>query len=139
MENQEEFGWVETRTCKICKKCKEITEFTKREIIQGKQIYRYRCRECTAELNKKRRIELLNYTDSYKKATPCQKCGFDDFRALQFHHINREDKSFTISEAVKNRISLNTISREIKKCLILCANCHQILHWNERNQAEMVE
>ena len=41
---------------------------------------------------------------------------------------------FNIADAVRNGLSLDTIKKEIKKCIVLCANCHAIRHFNMRNK-----
>ena len=41
---------------------------------------------------------------------------------------------FNVADAVRNGISLDTIKKEIKKCIVLCANCHAIRHYNMRNK-----
>jgi len=53
---------------------------------------------------------------------------------LQFHHQNSEDKVFNISRAANTGISLDRIKKEINKCIVLCANCHLIRHYNMRNK-----
>ena len=54
----------------------------------------------------------------------CALCGYKNyFGALDFHHINPKNKSFTLS--VKGLCySWNTVIGEAKKCLLLCKNCH---------------
>jgi hypothetical protein len=41
---------------------------------------------------------------------------------------------FNIADAVRNGISLDTIRKEINKCIVLCANCHAIRHYNMRKK-----
>jgi hypothetical protein len=41
---------------------------------------------------------------------------------------------FNVADAVRNGISLDTIKKEISKCIVLCANCHAIRHYNVRNK-----
>ena len=54
----------------------------------------------------------------------CFKCGYDrSTRALSFHHRDRETKEMDISQ-VLNRWSLERIMAEVKKCILLCMNCH---------------
>lgn len=42
---------------------------------------------------------------------------------LDFDHI--KDKSFGISRAIQQGRNLESIIKEIKKCEIVCANCHR--------------
>lgn len=58
----------------------------------------------------------------------CVRCGNDDFRILQFHHKNGEDKDFTIRN-IKNT-AYSFIEKEVKKCVLLCPNCHMEEHNN---------
>jgi hypothetical protein len=55
----------------------------------------------------------------------------DKILEKRFHHRDREEKSFTISNAVLRGTSIKTILIEIKKCDVLCENCHAKLHWRE--------
>jgi hypothetical protein len=43
---------------------------------------------------------------------------------------------FNISFATNRGFSLDRIKKEIDKCIVLCANCHAIRHYNmrEKNQ-----
>jgi hypothetical protein len=65
-----------------------------------------------------------------KKHSKCAICGDTRWYVLDFHHINGKD--FTISEKVREGCSLNTIKKEIEKCILVCANCHRELHYKER-------
>jgi len=69
------------------------------------------------------RIKFLEY----KKKLSCQKCGIDDYRLLEFHHINEKDHN--ISTMVNYGYSWKRIEEEISKCIPLCCNCHRLEHW----------
>ena len=59
----------------------------------------------------------------------CIKCGYSDcVGALQFHHINPDEK--TIGRRTLIQLSMDKALEEIKKCILLCANCHAELHYN---------
>lgn len=63
----------------------------------------------------------------------CCICGYNKcFDALHFHHKDETLKKFTISDAIFNRhktkLSDYEIIEEIKKCMLVCANCHHELH-----------
>lgn len=70
-----------------------------------------------------------DFIDSFK--VKCLKCGFSDKRALEFHHRNPIDKKFCISDYSHSR-PFDVIEEEIRKCDILCSNCHQILEYELR-------
>ena len=54
----------------------------------------------------------------------CRLCGYDRTpAALQFHHLDRQAKSFAISHNGVTR-SLAEARAEAAKCVLLCANCH---------------
>jgi len=55
----------------------------------------------------------------------CSNCGENNIFVLDFHHIKGQ-KENTISRLMDNRWS--AIEAEIKKCILLCKNCHQAEH-----------
>lgn len=62
----------------------------------------------------------------------CQSCGYHkNSAAFDFHHIIPSTKLFGLSGAKSNHIGWERIVIELRKCLILCANCHRELHSGE--------
>ena len=63
----------------------------------------------------------------------CTKCGYSKcLAALQFHHIEPNNKNFGITEALRSsKYSKEEILKESEKCILLCANCHLELHYPE--------
>ena len=58
----------------------------------------------------------------------CQICGYSkSIRALTFHHRNPEEKDFGLSDRGLTR-SWEKTKAEIKKCVLLCSNCHAEVH-----------
>lgn len=83
-----------------------------------------------------RRVRMRLWFDNYKKTLKCQECGLQDHRVLEFHHGD-DNKEANVSDWVSSgRRSTENIEREIKKCKVLCANCHRILHYKERGVAQ---
>ncbi len=39
-----------------------------------------------------------------------------------------------IGDAGRRKLSLDRVKKEIAKCIVLCANCHFIRHWQEGKQ-----
>ena len=83
-----------------------------------------------------KRAAINQHIQEIKKQNCCADCGQQHLATLHFHHLNSEDKLFNIGHASDKGFSLDKIDNEIKKCVILCANCHAIRHYNERNQQQ---
>jgi hypothetical protein len=88
------------KKCRICKKEKEINEFYPRH---GNE-------------------------DGLRNE--CKQCGESHISCLVFHHRNPKEKNFTIAKMVSGKMKKELILEEIKKCDVLCANCHRKLHWS---------
>lgn len=56
---------------------------------------------------------------------------------LQLRESLYHSKQFNIADAARNGISLDRIKKEIEKCIVLCANCHAIRHYNMRNNKQI--
>ena len=57
----------------------------------------------------------------------CQKCGYDKCsRALEFHHLDPNEKDFGISKTLTKNIQ--ALKTEVDKCILLCSNCHAEEH-----------
>jgi hypothetical protein len=103
---------LRTFTCKICKK--EKTAYN-----TG-----YTCNTCRA--SKKRKDNKLKALE-FMGGSKCSKCGYDKCHfALDFHHIDEDKKKFTLS--AHWNYSWQKLLPEIKKCVVLCRNCHAELH-----------
>ncbi len=62
------------------------------------------------------------------KGGRCEKCGYDRCtEALEFHHLDNSNKNFGLSEKGHAR-SWKKVEKELKKCVLLCANCHREIH-----------
>jgi len=92
-----------------------------------------RHRKRLLEKSKQHDEELRRWLRRYKSKLRCTMCGENHPACLQFHHRDREEKSFTISQGIGSRrnISFRKLEKEISKCDILCGNCHAIHHWRE--------
>jgi hypothetical protein len=55
----------------------------------------------------------------------CQICGYNkSHRALEFHHLDPTQKDFGFGGMRANPKSWTLIAEELKKCILLCGNCH---------------
>ncbi len=57
----------------------------------------------------------------------CRSCGYNRCSsALEFHHVDPDEKDFSISKWRQK--SWEILVNEIKKCVLLCSNCHREVH-----------
>jgi len=58
----------------------------------------------------------------------CAKCGYSKCpEVLEFHYKDPSKKDFNVSRKGHCR-SWERVKEEIKKCVLLCANCHREVH-----------
>lgn len=70
-------------------------------------------------------IKRRQWVASFKNR-PCEDCGIKyPSYVMDFHHRNPDSKSFNIGRDLY-RHSRKKVLDEIKKCDLLCANCHRI-------------
>lgn len=69
--------------------------------------------------------------EAYKSTLSCSKCNFAHPAALDFHHEDPTLKEHNIHRLVANK-QFTKAHEEIKKCVVLCANCHRIYHYEEK-------
>jgi hypothetical protein len=84
---------------------------------------RARCRKCRQDRVAawRRSVKLTLIEEA---GGSCAICGYDRYpRALQFHHLDPNEKSFGLSARGITR-SLEQLRVEAAKCVLLCANCH---------------
>lgn len=108
-----------------------------------KHRYHYRHRDRLVARSKKQyhesRVRIKKYIFDYLLTHPCVVCGERDTVVLEFDHVKREDKVLPIGNMRNHLYSLEKIKSEIKKCQVLCANCHRRktatdLGWNKEHQ-----
>jgi len=69
--------------------------------------------------------------DAYKATLTCSACGFSHPAALDFHHTDPATKTASVHTLVGDR-RYAAAREEIKKCVVLCANCHRVHHHNKQ-------
>ena len=48
---------------------------------------------------------------------------------FDFHHINSYEKNMTIGDVRISKKNQNDVFTELTKCVMLCSNCHRMLHY----------
>lgn len=113
---------MKTKKCPVCSEIKSISEFyeTKNRIHSW-------CKKCLCENQSRRwverKIEAMKLFDS-----KCGKCGYcKNYAALEFHHIDPKEKDSSWTKM--RELPWDKIIKELKKCVLLCSNCHREEHW----------
>lgn len=61
------------------------------------------------------------------KGGKCERCGYNKcMRALDFHHLDPNEKDFGLSKCLTK--SIDSLKAEADKCILLCKNCHSEEH-----------
>jgi len=127
------------KQCNICKETKELTEYHKNSYL--KSGYANRCKVCqkgyTNKSNnkasvklatKKRRANNQALISRYKTACGCSICGYNKHPfALDFDHLDPSTKRGAGYAAVCSSWSRKRLKEEIRKCRVVCANCHRLI------------
>ena len=94
-------------------------ECHKKYYLKNKELYR--------EKNVRRKKELINFVISLKQK-PCMDCGIQyPYYVMDFDHRNKKNKLTTINRMINyHSYSKKKILEEIRKCDLVCANCHRI-------------
>ena len=101
-------------------------------IVAGKAYRRRKCQQCKYAVTNLRKAKLRDWLNEYKRTLSCARCGFADYRALQFHHTEPEGKDFNVADMIRSGFAAAKVEREVNKCIVLCANCHHIEHYEAR-------
>lgn len=84
---------------------------------------------------KKERKYILKWAKKIKAirylGSKCCYCEEDNIHALDFHHKNPKEKKFQITLVGLHK-KWSSIEKEIKKCILLCCNCHIKEHRKNR-------
>lgn len=107
------------KKCARCKKTKNVSDFYLRE--NGITTHSY-CRDCNRESASIRILETKKRAVEYKGGK-CLICGYNKcLRALDFHHTDKKNKSFSMGHVVGRKFE--NIKSELDKCVLVCKNCH---------------
>jgi hypothetical protein len=127
------------RKCKLCGEIKTMAEFTTMAANKGGRSYtcytcyavkhtKYlkdnpaiaiKCAETSQRNYELRKEEFYMWVMQQK----CVDCGEDDFRCLEFDHL--DNKSFGIAQRV-GKVTTKRLMEEVAKCEVRCSNCHKI-------------
>lgn len=85
--------------------------------------------------NTKKKNKYL--VDRYKRMCKCKHCGEDDPIVLDLHHVDPAGKDAGPSQLLGG--SLEVLREEIRKCIVLCSNCHRREHHRLRTMVRQAD
>lgn len=131
------------KQCCRCNQEKPLSDFSGDR--SSKDGYSARCKKCSCEYAHKQYKEKRAYCiekssrrvakliaenrqkrEQYKTERGCRFCTERDPVALDFHHRD-EKKEYTISGRMGS-LTWEQLLKEIRKCDVVCSNCHRKLH-----------
>lgn len=75
-----------------------------------------------------KKMDIIRQFVRQQKDKPCCDCGVKfHFAAMEFDHV-RGPKKFELSNAGSR--SIKSVTSEIEKCDVVCANCHAVRTYN---------
>ena len=125
--------WLEIKNIpKLCRYCKEVIPLSER---QSGRVLHKRCVKLQAKINSKNhRDKLAKEFNAFKQRIGCKNCGYNkNGCSLDFHHNNPATKERRITAGLL-RANSELFKKEIKKCTLLCKNCHHELHHIKHNR-----
>lgn len=138
------------KTCARCLQELPLKEFPERKCYDKRRGKTYisrtsYCSRCRAEYikeykrtHKERSYELAaSYRKGYYEqwlqvlknkfgSLSCCECGFDNFKAIQFHHTGKKEHKLS---TLMGRKPTSTRIKELDNGILLCANCHCLKHY----------
>jgi 5-methylcytosine-specific restriction endonuclease McrA len=123
-----EKGWSYNRITKHIGCSKSTVSYHCNGDVKEKTLERGRkvSNETKNNYRRKRVAYYREFVCRYKRLCGCVKCGNKDPRVLDFDHINGKDKIDVISRMAGQTVRMENLKKEIRKCQVLCANCHRI-------------
>ena len=116
-----EINNLQVKFCPCCKTSKTWDKFYVRKNRIDPSAY------CIACCRKERidRVKAVKIRCVEYKGGECSCCGYNKCNnALEFHHRNRDEKDFAISQ-IKKLTDWELIKKELDKCALVCCRCHR--------------
>jgi predicted HNH restriction endonuclease len=118
--------------------------WTKKDKVKDPEKWRARARNYARAYRERHPEYLKNRSEKYRDRRVkkiiqfggvCEFCGLEysgkNAAAFHFHHIDASTKGKRSLASLFISGSEPTLNDELKKCILLCSNCHEVLHGGE--------
>jgi predicted HNH restriction endonuclease len=124
------------KKCFKCQENKSVDQFYKNR--STKDGLSGICKKCQTENEQNNNQLAKDWLNTLK--TKCHVCDESRSWVLDFHHLDPSKKTMTISQyASSGTAGIETkkkrILEELQHCIIVCANCHRDIHYQEQTGA----
>lgn len=126
--NKNKFNIIDKdeKFCPKCKTIKPLDDFYKRTNRNSVGGY---CKKCSNEYHTERvknvKIRIVNYMGGQ-----CTKCSLklenSHYSVFDLHHLDPKEKDINFKRLKFQK--WETIKKEADKCILVCSNCHRIIH-----------
>lgn len=139
LKNKDKFSsyskkWKENNKEKVKESGKKYREAHKEQLNEYSRQHREQRLETYRKYNRAHAEDriinsaiLIEY-----KGGKCEICGLEyngkNGPVFDFHHLNPEEKDFNISTKIKAKTIPQKVYDEVDKCILVCSNCHRMLH-----------
>lgn len=113
----------------VCKLCEKLyyhnTPKSKlqRSLYAKTDKFKEACKKYSLKRRRERKPKMIEALGG-----KCNHCGISFPECVyEFHHTDPTKKDFGISEIMG--VTWERLEKELKKCILLCANCHRIEHY----------
>ena len=117
-----------------------MREYRQRLYVQAKRRAYEKEYYLTHPVKRNQRLESLKKWQRKKKlemkikainllGSKCSQCGYQKcLAALEFHHQKEKgEKEYLLTDLIRQLKPWVLIEKEVKKCILLCSNCHKEL------------
>ena len=123
-------GW---RSCKECKKIHDKKFWDKPKNKKKRKQYLKQWNKDNKEKQQIYHIKIYNKIRKIiekAKYQPCLDCNVKyPYYVMDFHHTkNNKSLNVGLSRSIKRTIE------EIKKCIVICSNCHRVRTWKNKKR-----
>jgi hypothetical protein len=121
---------IDNKWCYSCEEYKHNDEFSPYNLTHNGC-----CRECSS-MNDIQRNRLLKLKAIKYLGGKCNRCNYiGHYSAYDFHHLNYLEKEFDWGKGRKK--TFDKIKPELNKCILLCKNCHAVVHTKLNNDGTL--
>lgn len=122
-----ELSGLQRKFC--CNACKQKDNYDKKKDLNSNTLFNEDSRGLI------RKLQLID-----SKGGKCEYCGYNkNIAALDFHHLNPDEKEFSLDKRTLGNKSMEKILKEANKCKLLCSNCHREEHNPEASLNNMIQ